>query len=74
MPDRLPNCRTAEIACTVSEMHALSPKLAGKRCMIREEYGQIAYQTLPNILLSNASLVTKSCIDLSMTTHLTRAR
>ena len=32
MPDRPPNCRTAEIACTVSEMHALSPKLAGKRC------------------------------------------
>ena len=24
--------RTAEIACTISEMHALSPKLAGKRC------------------------------------------
>ena len=30
--------------------------------MIREEYGQMAHQTLPNILLSNASLVTKSCI------------
>ena len=30
--------------------------------MIREGYGQIAHQTLPNILLSNASLVTKSCI------------
>ena len=29
--------------------------------MIREEYGQMAHQTLPNILLSNASLVTKSC-------------
>ena len=28
--------------------------------MIREEYGQMAHQTLPNILLSN--LVTKSCI------------
>ena len=25
-------CRTAEIACTISELHALSPKLAGKRC------------------------------------------
>ena len=30
--------------------------------MIREEYGQMTHQTLPNILLSNASLVTKSCI------------
>ena len=30
--------------------------------MIREKYGQMAHQTLPNILLSNASLVTKSCI------------
>ena len=30
--------------------------------MIWEEYGQMAHQTLPNILLSNASLVTKSCI------------
>ena len=30
--------------------------------MIREGYGQIAHQTLPNILLSNTSLVTKSCI------------
>ena len=30
--------------------------------MIREEYGQMAHQTLPNILLSDASLVTKSCI------------
>ena len=30
--------------------------------MIQEGYGQIAYQTLPNILLSNASFVTKSCI------------
>ena len=30
--------------------------------MIWEGYGQIAHQTLPNILLSNASLVTKSCI------------
>ena len=30
--------------------------------MIREEYRQMAHQTLPNILLSNASLVTKSCI------------
>ena len=25
--------------------------------MIREEHGQIAYQTLPNILLSNTSAV-----------------
>ena len=35
MPDRSgpPNCRTAEIACTISEIHALSPKLAGKRCI-----------------------------------------
>ena len=32
MPDRPPNCRTAEIACTISEMHEPSPKLAGKRC------------------------------------------
>ena len=31
MPDRPPNCRTAEIACTISEMYALSPKLAGKK-------------------------------------------
>ena len=30
--------------------------------MIREEYGQIAHQTLPNILLSDPSLVTKSYI------------
>ena len=30
--------------------------------MIREEYGQMAHQTLPNILLSDASLVTKLCI------------
>ena len=30
--------------------------------MIREEYGQRAQQTLPNILLSDASLVTKSYI------------
>ena len=30
--------------------------------MIRERYGQIVYETLPHILLSNASLVTKSCI------------
>ena len=30
--------------------------------MIREGYGQIIYETLPHILLSNASLVTKSCI------------
>ena len=33
-PDRPPNCRTAEVACTFSEMHALSPKLAGKRCRL----------------------------------------
>ena len=30
--------------------------------MIREGYGQIVYETLPHILLSNASLVSKSCI------------
>ena len=30
--------------------------------MIREEYGQMAHQTLPNILLSDASLVAKSYI------------
>ena len=30
--------------------------------MILKGYGQIAHQTLPNILLSKASLVTKSCI------------
>ena len=29
--------------------------------MIREGYGQIVYETLPHILLSSASLVTKSC-------------
>ena len=34
--------------------------------MIREGYGQIAHQTLPNILLSNASLVTESCIARSV--------
>ena len=35
MPERPPNCRIAEIdtVCTISEMHALSPKLAGKRCI-----------------------------------------
>ena len=30
--------------------------------MIREEHGQMAHQTLPNIVLSDASLVTKSYI------------
>ena len=30
--------------------------------MTREGYGQIVYETLPHILLSNASLVMKSCI------------
>ena len=30
--------------------------------MIRDGYGQIVYETLSHILLSNASLVTKSCI------------
>ena len=30
--------------------------------MIRDGYGQIVYETLPHSLLSNASLVTKSCI------------
>ena len=30
--------------------------------MIREKYGQMAHQALPNILLSNASMITKSCI------------
>ena len=30
--------------------------------MIREEYGLMAHQTRPNILLSDASLVTKSYI------------
>ena len=30
--------------------------------MIRDGYGQIVYETLPHILLSNASLVTKPCI------------
>ena len=30
--------------------------------MIREEYEQMAHQTLPNILLSDASMVTKSYI------------
>ena len=30
--------------------------------MIRDGYGQIVYKTLPHILLSNASLVAKSCI------------
>ena len=30
--------------------------------MLQDGYGQIVYETLPHILLSNASLVTKSCI------------
>ena len=30
--------------------------------MIREGYGQIVYETLSHILLSNASLVAKSCV------------
>ena len=30
MPERPPNCRTAEIACTISKIYALPPKLAGK--------------------------------------------
>ena len=34
MPERPPKCRTAEIACIISEMHALPPKLAGK-CVYR---------------------------------------
>ena len=29
---------------------------------IREEYGQMAHKAIPNILLSNVCLVTKSCI------------
>ena len=33
IPDRPPNCRTDETACTISEMHALPPKLAGKKCI-----------------------------------------
>ena len=31
--------------------------------MTREGYGQVVYETLPHILLSNASLVTKSCMS-----------
>ena len=42
--------------------------------MIREEYGQMAHQTFPNILLSNAWLRSRASLGLSMTTHLTRAR
>ena len=30
--------------------------------MIRDGYGQIVYETFPHVLLSNVSLVTKSCI------------
>ena len=32
MPKRPPKCRIAEIARTFSELRALPPKLAGKRC------------------------------------------
>ena len=32
MPERPPKCRTAKIACTISELHALPPKLDGKMC------------------------------------------
>ena len=45
----------ALLFCTFSALLALP-------VIIREGYGQIAHQTPPNILLSNASLVTKSCI------------
>ena len=37
MPDRPPNCRTTEIACTFSEMHALSPKLAENRRILEND-------------------------------------
>ena len=30
MPERPPKCRTAEIACSIYELNALPPKLAGK--------------------------------------------
>ena len=30
MPEQPPECRIAEIACTISELHVLPPKLAGK--------------------------------------------
>ena len=30
--ERPPKCRTAEITCTISKLHALPPKLAGKMC------------------------------------------
>ena len=30
MPERPPKCRTTEIACAISELHALPPKLAGE--------------------------------------------
>ena len=30
---RPPKCRTAEIACTISELHALPPKFGGKSYM-----------------------------------------
>ena len=32
MPERPSKCRTTEIACTTSELHALPPKLSRKRC------------------------------------------
>ena len=35
MPERPRNCLTAKIARTVSEMHALPPKLAEKKCIYR---------------------------------------
>ena len=43
--------------------------------MIREEYGHIAYQTLPSICsVTLAWLRSRASLGLSMTTHLTRAR
>ena len=46
--ERPPKCRTAEIACTISELHVLSPKLAGKRCIwenVKEPFGDSVGKT-----------------------------
>ena len=42
MPEPPPKYRTAEIACTFSELHALPPKLAGKNVSLELIYSDAA--------------------------------
>ena len=64
MPDRPPNCRTAEIACAISEMHALSPNLAGKRCTNEE----ISFFVKAYILTNSMDETTAKVIDTALAT------